>query len=254
MIRLVRAEWTKLFTTKVWIGLLLGACLMVTGFAVLLHRVRRQPGEPASRRSGTRSLRGAGPGHRGERQRALPDPRHHRDDAGVPAPDGDADLPDHAPAGPGGRGQAGRLRARRPCRWRWSCWRSTTWSCAIHAGARGAAPALNADNLERAGQVRARPGDLRGDRRGHRAHCCATRSAPIVGGLVYLFVVEPIIRSDPGDGRRLQVDARRRARGADRDVRGPELLDAWQGGLLLLGYGLLAALPGHVVPSPSGVM
>ena len=36
MIRLVRAEWTKLFTTKVWIGLLLGACLMVAGFASLL--------------------------------------------------------------------------------------------------------------------------------------------------------------------------------------------------------------------------
>ena len=36
MIRLVRAEWTKLFTTKVWIGLLLGACVMVGGFAALL--------------------------------------------------------------------------------------------------------------------------------------------------------------------------------------------------------------------------
>ena len=36
MIRLVRAEWTKLFTTRVWIGLLLGACVMVGGFAALL--------------------------------------------------------------------------------------------------------------------------------------------------------------------------------------------------------------------------
>ena len=36
MIRLVRAEWTKLFTTRVWIGLLLGACVMVAGFAALL--------------------------------------------------------------------------------------------------------------------------------------------------------------------------------------------------------------------------
>ncbi|HEY4629942.1 MAG TPA: ABC transporter permease, partial [Blastococcus sp.] len=36
MIRLVRAEWTKLFTTRVWLGLLLGACLMVAGFSALL--------------------------------------------------------------------------------------------------------------------------------------------------------------------------------------------------------------------------
>ena len=36
MTRLVRAEWTKLFTTRVWIGLLLGACVMVAGFAALL--------------------------------------------------------------------------------------------------------------------------------------------------------------------------------------------------------------------------
>jgi ABC-2 type transport system permease protein len=35
MIRLVRAEWTKLFTTKVWLGLLLGACVMAGGFAAL---------------------------------------------------------------------------------------------------------------------------------------------------------------------------------------------------------------------------
>ena len=35
MTALVRAEWTKLFTTRVWIGLLLGACVLVAGFAVL---------------------------------------------------------------------------------------------------------------------------------------------------------------------------------------------------------------------------
>jgi ABC-2 type transport system permease protein len=33
---LVRAEWTKLFTTQVWLGLLLGACLLTGGFAALL--------------------------------------------------------------------------------------------------------------------------------------------------------------------------------------------------------------------------
>ena len=35
MIRLVRAEWTKLFTTRLWLGLLLGSIVMVIGFAIL---------------------------------------------------------------------------------------------------------------------------------------------------------------------------------------------------------------------------
>ena len=35
MISLVRSEWTKLFTTRVWIGLLLGSCVMVAGFTAL---------------------------------------------------------------------------------------------------------------------------------------------------------------------------------------------------------------------------
>ena len=36
MSRLVRAEWTKLCTTRVWSGLLVGACVMVAGFTILL--------------------------------------------------------------------------------------------------------------------------------------------------------------------------------------------------------------------------
>ena len=48
MIRLVRAEWTKLFTTRVWIGLLLGACLMVAGFSALITAFagQSQNGQP----------------------------------------------------------------------------------------------------------------------------------------------------------------------------------------------------------------
>ena len=34
--RLVQSEWTKLLTTRVWIGLLAGACLLGGGFAALL--------------------------------------------------------------------------------------------------------------------------------------------------------------------------------------------------------------------------
>ena len=33
MINTVRSEWTKLFTTRTWIGLLVGACVMAGGFA-----------------------------------------------------------------------------------------------------------------------------------------------------------------------------------------------------------------------------
>ena len=36
MTALVRAEWTKLITTRVWIGLLLGGCLLTGLSAVLL--------------------------------------------------------------------------------------------------------------------------------------------------------------------------------------------------------------------------
>ena len=48
MIRLVRAEWTKLFTTRVWLGLVAGACVMVAGFSALLTAFAgsSQPGQP----------------------------------------------------------------------------------------------------------------------------------------------------------------------------------------------------------------
>ena len=95
MIRLVRAEWTKLFTTRVWIGLLLGACVMAGGFAALFTGFagRTQNGSRASRRSAP-AVRAAGASpSAANATRAAPDPRHHRDDPGVPAPHGDADVP-----------------------------------------------------------------------------------------------------------------------------------------------------------------
>ena len=67
----------------------------------------------------------------------------------------------------------------------------------IYAGARGDAPSLSGDNLEVLGQLRAGAGDLRGDRRRASAPCCATRSAPSSASLVYLFVVETVIRLIP---------------------------------------------------------
>ena len=48
MTGLVRAEWAKLFTTRVWIGLLLGACVMAGGFAALFTGLAgvEQTGQP----------------------------------------------------------------------------------------------------------------------------------------------------------------------------------------------------------------
>ena len=45
MTALVRAEWTKLFTTRVWIGLLLGACALVALFSVLITTFAGEPAD-----------------------------------------------------------------------------------------------------------------------------------------------------------------------------------------------------------------
>jgi ABC-type transport system involved in multi-copper enzyme maturation permease subunit len=45
MTALVRAEWTKLFTTRTWIGMLLGACLLAGGFAALFTGLAGQDGD-----------------------------------------------------------------------------------------------------------------------------------------------------------------------------------------------------------------
>ncbi|SDG71799.1 ABC transporter permease [Klenkia brasiliensis] len=69
----------------------------------------------------------------------------------------------------------------------------------------------------------------------------------VVGALVYLFVVEPIVASVPAT-----ADAYRWLPGGalaalTGDGRGTDLLGTWEGGALLLGYGLLAAVLGTVL-------
>ncbi|GHE10399.1 ABC transporter permease [Klenkia taihuensis] len=69
----------------------------------------------------------------------------------------------------------------------------------------------------------------------------------VVGSLVYLFVVEGIIASVPAT-----ADAYRWLPGGalaalTGDGRGTDLLGTWEGGLLLLGYGLVAAVLGAVL-------
>jgi hypothetical protein len=66
----------------------------------------------------------------------------------------------------------------------------------------------------------------------------------IVGSLVYLLVVESIVSGIgvlQGAYKWLPGGA---VQAITSDFQAPDLLQPWQGGLLLLGYGLLAALLG----------
>ena len=113
----------------------------------------------------------------------------------------------------------------------------------VYAGARGAAPSLTADNLE----VLATSGlalviyALIGVGIGALVR---NQVGAIVGGLVYLFVIEPVIRSIPATSGAYKWMPGGALEAMTATFEGPELLGAWQGGLLLLGYGLVAAVLG----------
>jgi ABC-2 type transport system permease protein len=247
MIRLVRAEWTKLFTTKVWLGLLLGACLMVAGFSALLT------------------------GFAGSSQNGQP---------GLP-PVGDPQFEQVAFSvstnasvlflilGIIGMTQEYRHRTATPTflaeprRWRVVVAKLIAYALVavpfalvvvavnvlvvtVYAGARGAAPTLNADNL----RVLLTSGlalviyALIGVGIGALLR---NQVGAIVGGLVYLFVVEPVIRSIPATSGAYKWMPGGGLEAMTATFQGPDLLDAWQGGLLLVSYGLLAALLGTLL-------
>jgi ABC-2 type transport system permease protein len=69
----------------------------------------------------------------------------------------------------------------------------------------------------------------------------------IVGGLVYLFVVEPIIRSIPATAPAYKWLPGGALEAMTATFQGPDLLEPWQGAVLLLGYGLVAALLGTLL-------
>ncbi len=69
----------------------------------------------------------------------------------------------------------------------------------------------------------------------------------VVGALVYLFVVEPIVRSIPATADTYRYLPGGALEAMTATFEGPDLLTAWQGGLLLLGYGLVAAVLGTVL-------
>ncbi len=253
MTRLVRAEWTKLFSTRMWLGLLIGACVMAAGFAALLTAFA------------------------GETQNGAPglppvgDPLFERLAFAVPS--------DTAPLflilGIIGMTQEYRHRTATPTflttprRWRVVVAKLFAYPLAalpmallvmavavlvvtVYAGARGAAPSFDGENLEvlgRAGLVLVIYAVI-GVGVGALLR---NQVGAIVGALVYLFVVEGLVASIgplqgafqwmPGGAAEALTDA---TAGGAPSFQGPDLLEPWQGGLLLLGYGLLAAVLGAV--------
>jgi ABC-2 type transport system permease protein len=244
MTALVRAEWTKLFTTRVWWGLLLGACVMAGGFAALFTALAgvEQDGQP-----------GLPP---------VGDPTYE-----------ELVLSTGANAsvlllilGVIGMTQEYRHRTATPTflttprRGRVVTAKLVAYALVavplalvvlavdlavvlVYAGARGDAPELSGDNLRTlltSGSVivlftviGVGVGAL-----------LRNQVGAIVGSLVYLYVVEPIVASVGV----LQPAYKWLPGGAVQaittDFQAPDLLEPWQGGLLLLGYGLIAALLG----------
>ncbi|NEM05160.1 ABC transporter permease [Geodermatophilus normandii] len=244
MTALVRAEWTKLFTTRVWIGLLLGACLMAGGFAALFTGLAgvEQNGQPGLPAVGT--------------------PQYEEVVFSVAANAsvlflilgiiGMTQEYRHRTATPTflttprrGRVVVGKLLAYAAAAVPFALLVLAVVVAVVlvYAGARGAAPSLDADNLRTlaaAGLVLVVFAVI-GVGIGALLR---NQVGAIVGALVYLYVAEPIISSIgaiQGAYKWLPGGA---VQAITSDFQAPDLLEPWQGGLLLLGYGLLAALLG----------
>jgi ABC-2 type transport system permease protein len=244
MIRLVRSEWTKLFTTRVWLGLLLGSCLLVGGFAALLTAF-------------------AGNAEGGLPEVGTPE----FEQVALAQASGATAL--FLILGIIGMTQEYRHRTATPTflasprRWKVVVAKLAGYALvavpfalavlavnvivvALYAGARGAAPSLTSDNLE----VLAMSGlaltiyALMGVGIGALVK---NQVGAIVAALVYLFVVEGLIRSIPATSGAYKWLPGGALEAMTATFQGPDLLGAWQGGLLLVGYGLLAALLGTLL-------
>jgi len=242
--RLVRAEWTKLLTTRVWIGLLLGACLLVGAFATLFTAF-------------------AG-----------------NDDSGI-APVGTADYEQLALAvsanatilfivlGIIGTTQEYRHRTATPTflasphRGRVVIAKLLAYVVAavpmalvviavdvlvvtVYAGAKGDAPSLSGDNLRVLVGAWAALVIYTVIGVGVGA-LLRNQVGAIVGALVYLFVVEGIISSIPATQGAYKWLPGGALEAMTATFDQPDLLSAWQGGLLLLGYGVAAAVLGTLL-------
>lgn len=244
MTRLVRAEWTKLFTTKVWLGLLLGSIVMVVGFSILFTSFAGNPesGIPAVGTSLYEELalsQAANANilflilgiigmtqeyrHRTATPTFLTTPR--RSQVVI------AKLVAYAlVAVPFAMVILG----------------ANVLVVMVYASARGDAPSLSGDNLTTLAMsflvlvlftiIGVGVGAL-----------LRNQVGAIVGSLVYLFVVEGIASAVGAIRDVYKWLPGGAVQAVTTDFETPGLLEAWQGGLLLLAYGLLAALLGTVL-------
>ena len=242
MTALVRAEWTKLFTTRVWIGLLIGAVALTVLSTVFLTAFAGDPevGIPPVDSPSFERLGFAGPAnaavlmlvlgvigttqeyrHRTATPTFLTSPRRGRVITAKVVAYALAAIPFALVV------------------------TAVNYAVlAVYAGARGAVPGLNGENLRVIVTsalvlviytvIGIGVGAL-----------LRNQVGAIVGALVYLFVIEALIRQFAGSVYKWLPGGALEALTAT--FEGPELLETWQGGLLLLAYGLVAALLGTLL-------
>ena len=246
MIRLVRSEWTKLFTTRVWLGLMLGACLLVGGSSALIVGF-------------------AGTQQNGRSVPPVGDPQFEQ--AAFSQATAASVL--FLILGIIGMTQEYRHRTATPTflteprRWRVVAAKLAAYALVaapfavlvlavdvlvvtVYAGARGAAPSLSGENLRIVltsglvlviyAVIGVGVGAL-----------LKNQVGAIVGALVYLFVVEGLVRSIPATSGAYKWMPGGGLEAMTATFEGPDLLSASAGGLLLVGYGLLAALLGTLL-------
>jgi ABC-2 type transport system permease protein len=238
--RLVRAEWTKLLTTRVWIGLLVGGVVLSGGFAALFTGLAGQAdgppavGDPEFERlvlslvanatvfslilgiiGTTQEFR-----HRTATPTFLAAP--HRGQVVA------AKLLAYAVAGIPFAVVVAAV---------------TVLVAEVYAGGRGAAPSLTGENLRvllfamLAIVIYAVIGVGLGA-------LLRNQVGAIVGALVYLFVVENLIGGIPATSGAYKWLPGGALSAMTASFDGPDLLGPGQGAALLLGYGLVAAALG----------
>ena len=248
MTRLVRAEWTKLLTTRTWIGMLLGGCAMAGGFAALFT-----------------AFAGEG-GQNGQAFPAVGTPLYEQAAFAVSANAtvlllilgiiGMTQEYRHRTATPTflttprrGDVVVAKLLAYGLVAIPFGLLIIATNVLVVelYAGARGAAPDISGDNLRvllgawAALVIYAVIGVGVGA-------LLRNQVGAIVGVLVYLFVIEGIlIRAIPALSSAIKWLPGGALEAMTATLNQTELLEPWQGGLVLLGYGLLAAVVGTLV-------
>jgi ABC-2 type transport system permease protein len=248
VIGLVRAEWTKLFTTRVWIGLLLGALALVGGLTALLTGLAGQ--------RGNNGQQGLPPVTDQQFQQvALSQITNAIVFVVILGVIGMTQEYRHRTATPTflttprrGRVVAAKLLAYLLVAIPFAVLATgvNLLVLEIYARARGAAPDLSGDNLRvilgagAAVVIYAVIGVGLGA-------LLRNQVGAIVAALVYLYVVEPVVAGISATAPVYKWLPGGAVRALTTPFGGPDVLEPWQGGLLLLGYGLLAAVLGTLI-------